>query len=124
MMKILLLIILSYICSIGTQAQTVVQPFALKDVKLLPSRFQRNMQRDSAWIASIPVNRLLHSFRNTSGIYSDLEAQTLTITNPTSEQRSELVAIDAVALGIEAGQVHPDDKLAMERHGCQGKTEM
>jgi mannose-6-phosphate isomerase len=21
-------------------------------------------------------------------------------------------------------QVHPDDKLAMERHGCQGKTEM
>ena len=63
MMKILLLIILSYICSIRTQAQTVVQPFALKDVKLLPSRFQRNMQRDSAWIASIPVNRLLHNRR-------------------------------------------------------------
>lgn len=55
------------------QAQTVVQPFALSDVKLLPSRFQRNMQRDSAWIASIPVNRLLHSFRNTAGVYSALE---------------------------------------------------
>ncbi|MBO6144246.1 MAG: glycoside hydrolase family 127 protein [Prevotella sp.] len=53
-------------------AQTV-QPFALKDVRLLPSRFQRNMQRDSAWIASIPVNRLLHSFRNTAGVYSGLE---------------------------------------------------
>lgn len=54
-------------------AQPVVEPFALKDVKLLPSRFQRNMQRDSAWIASIPVNRLLHSFRNTAGVYSALE---------------------------------------------------
>ena len=56
-----------------TTAQPVVQPFPLTDVKLLPSRFQRNMQRDSAWIASIPVNRLLHSFRNTAGVYSALE---------------------------------------------------
>ena len=54
-------------------AQPVVQQFPLSDVKLLPSRFQRNMQRDSAWIASIPVNRLLHSFRNTAGVYSALE---------------------------------------------------
>ena len=54
-------------------AQPLCQPFALTDVKLLPSRFQRNMQRDSAWIASIPVNRLLHSFRNTAGVYSALE---------------------------------------------------
>lgn len=62
------------LCSISmVLAQTVVQPFALTDVKLLPSRFQRNMQRDSAWIASIPVNRLLHSFRNTAGVYSALE---------------------------------------------------
>jgi hypothetical protein len=53
--------------------QTVVQPFMLTDVKLLPSRFQRNMQRDSAWIASIPVNRLLHSFRNTAGVFSGKE---------------------------------------------------
>ena len=54
-------------------AQTVVQPFALTDVKLLPSRFQQNMQRDSAWIASIPVKSLLHSFRNTAGVFSDKE---------------------------------------------------
>ena len=59
--------------SMSVIAQTVVQPFALTDVRLLPSRFQRNMQRDSAWIASIPVNRLLHSFRNTAGVYSALE---------------------------------------------------
>ena len=62
------------LCSISMAlAQPVVQQFPLSDVKLLPSRFQRNMQRDSAWIASIPVNRLLHSFRNTAGVYSALE---------------------------------------------------
>ena len=71
-MKKLLCIFVS-LCSLTICAQTVVQPFALTDVKLLPSRFQRNMQRDSAWIASIPVNRLLHSFRNTAGVYSALE---------------------------------------------------
>ena len=59
--------------SLTLTAQTVCEPFVLTDVKLLPSRFQRNMQRDSAWIASIPVNRLLHSFRNTAGVYSALE---------------------------------------------------
>ena len=59
--------------TLSLAAQTVVQPFALKDVRLLPSRFLRNMQRDSAWIVSIPVNRLLHSFRNTAGVYSALE---------------------------------------------------
>ncbi|MBQ4388211.1 MAG: glycoside hydrolase family 127 protein [Prevotella sp.] len=71
-MKKLLCIFVS-LCSLTICAQTVVQPFALTDVKLLPSRFQRNMQRDSAWIVSIPVNRLLHSFRNTAGVYSALE---------------------------------------------------
>ena len=62
------------LCSITfAVGQVQVQPFSLTDVKLLPSRFQRNMQRDSAWIASIPVNRLLHSFRNTAGVYSGKE---------------------------------------------------
>ena len=60
-------------------AQTMVQPFALKDVKLRPSRFQRNMQRDSAWIASIPVKSLLHSFRNTAGVFSDKEGGYMTM---------------------------------------------
>ena len=61
------------LCALTITAKIVVQPFALSDVRLLPSRFQRNMQLDSAWIASIPVNRLLHSFRNTAGVYSALE---------------------------------------------------
>ena len=72
-MKRILCVFVS-LCSITfAMGQVVVQPFALTDVKLLPSRFHRNMQRDSAWIASIPVNRLLHSFRNTAGVYSALE---------------------------------------------------
>ena len=71
-MKKILLTVFAF-TTLSMTAQTVCEPFALTDVKLLPSRFQRNMQRDSAWIASIPVNRLLHSFRNTAGVYSALE---------------------------------------------------
>ena len=71
MKKVVFLVVCLY--SLSLYAQPIVLPFALTEVKLLPSRFQRNMQRDSAWIASIPVNRLLHSFRNTAGIYSALE---------------------------------------------------
>ena len=40
-----------------------VESFDLKDVRLLPSRFRDNMLRDSVWMTSIDVNRLLHSFR-------------------------------------------------------------
>lgn len=61
------------LCTLTLQAQPILQPFLPKDVRLLPSRFQRNMQRDSAWIASLPVQSLLHSFRNTAGVYSGLE---------------------------------------------------
>lgn len=54
-------------------ARQTVQQFRLTDVRLLPSRFQENMHRDSAWIASIPVSSLLHSFRNTAGVFSGNE---------------------------------------------------
>ena len=40
--------------------------FDLSDVRLLPSRFRENMERDSAWMVSIEVNQLLHSFRTTA----------------------------------------------------------
>ena len=56
-----------------------VQPFKLNEVKLLPSRFQENMKRDSAWIQSIDVNRLLHSFRNTAGVFSSKEGGYMTM---------------------------------------------
>lgn len=56
-----------------------VQPFKLNEVKLLPSRFQENMKRDSDWIQSLDVNRLLHSFRNTAGVFSSKEGGYMTM---------------------------------------------
>ena len=78
-MKKVVFSILASICFFNAMAQTVCEPFALKDVKLLPSRFQRNMQRDSAWIASIPVSSLLHSFRNTAGVFTSKEGGYMTM---------------------------------------------
>ena len=78
-MKKLLCVITTSLCALALQAQTAAQPFNLSDVKLLPSRFQENMRRDSAWIASIPVKSLLHSFRNTAGVFSDKEGGYMTM---------------------------------------------
>ena len=66
-----------FICD-TLRAQTA-EPFPLNDVRLLPSRFYYNMQRDSMWIASIPVRSLLHSFRNTSGVFTDKEGGYMTM---------------------------------------------
>lgn len=56
-----------------------VQAFGLKDVRLLPSRFRDNMMRDSAWMVSIDANQLLHSFRNTSGVFAGREGGYMTV---------------------------------------------
>ena len=53
--------------------------FRMNQVRLLPSRFQENMNRDSAWMMSIPVNSLLQSFRNTSGAFSSREGGYMTV---------------------------------------------
>ena len=55
------------------------QPFPMNQVHLLPSRFQENMKRDSAWMMSIPVSSLLQSFRNTSGAFSSKEGGYMTV---------------------------------------------
>lgn len=47
--------------------------FDLQDVKLRDSRFTENMKRESAWILSIPVNSLVHSFRTNAGLPSGVE---------------------------------------------------
>ncbi len=47
--------------------------FDLQDVKLLDSRFNENMERESAWILSVNTQSLLHSFRNNAGVASGLE---------------------------------------------------
>ena len=47
--------------------------FDLKDVRLLDSHFKENMERNSKWILSLSVDRLLHSFRTSAGVYAGLE---------------------------------------------------
>ena len=55
------------------------ESFDLKDVRLLPSRFRDNMLRDSAWMTSIDVNRLLHSFRTNAGVFAGREGGYMTV---------------------------------------------
>lgn len=54
-------------------AVPVREPFLPGDVELLPSRFRDNFERDSAWMMSIPVESLLHSFRTSAGVFSGNE---------------------------------------------------
>lgn len=65
--------------SIGLTAPAGVESFDLRQVKLLPSRFRQNLERDSVWMASIEVNRLLHSFRNAAGVFSSREGGYMTM---------------------------------------------
>ncbi|MDR2147588.1 MAG: glycoside hydrolase family 127 protein [Tannerella sp.] len=53
--------------------------FDLGDVRLLDSRFKENMERESQWILSIGVDRLLHSFRTAAGVYSGNEGGYFTV---------------------------------------------
>lgn len=65
--------------AVGNGNNVKCQPFKMTQVHLLPSRFQENMKRDSAWMMSIPVNSLLQSFRNTSGAFSSREGGYMTV---------------------------------------------
>ena len=47
--------------------------FDLQDIRLLDSRFKENMERESAWILSVNIKSLLHSFRTNAGVASGLE---------------------------------------------------
>ncbi len=62
-----------------TIAPLQVKSFDLKDIRLLPSRFRENMMRDSAWMVSIDVNRLLHSFRTNAGVFAGREGGYMTV---------------------------------------------
>ncbi len=62
-----------------TVAPLMAESFDLQDVRLLPSRFRENMQRDSAWMVSIAVNRLLHSFRTNAGVFAGREGGYMTV---------------------------------------------
>ncbi len=58
---------------IPTNAAVKALSFDLSDVRMLPGRVKDNMLRDSAWMVGIPVNSLVHSFRNNAGVYAGLE---------------------------------------------------
>lgn len=62
-----------------TVAPMKVKSFDLKDVRLLPSRFRENMMRDSVWMASIEMDRLLHSFRTNAGVFAGREGGYMTV---------------------------------------------
>lgn len=62
-----------------TVAPVKVKSFDVKDVRLLPSRFRENLERDSAWMAAIEVNRLLHSFRTNAGVFAGREGGYMTV---------------------------------------------
>lgn len=64
---------------IANRVPLVAECFELQDVRLLPSRFKQNMERDSAWMISIGVNQLLHSFRTTSGVFAGREGGYMTV---------------------------------------------
>lgn len=90
-MKNISIIILFLLCQItlrgqsvypGQHSEKIKQPligkvkansFDLGDVRLLDSPFKQNMERESKWILSLSVNSLLHSFRNTAGVYAGQE---------------------------------------------------
>lgn len=61
------------------EADVRCRQFPLSSVRLLPSRFYDNMRRDSAWIQSIPVKSLLHSFRTNAGLFSEKEGGYMTM---------------------------------------------
>lgn len=60
-------------------APITVQSFDLKVIRLLPSRFRDNMMRDSVWMTSIDVERLLHSFRTNAGVFAGREGGYMTV---------------------------------------------
>lgn len=58
---------------VKTLPEMKAEAFPLTAVKLLPGRLHDNLSRDSAWMANISAARLLHSFRNTHGVFAGLE---------------------------------------------------
>jgi DUF1680 family protein len=53
------------------EQKMVARPFALTDVRLLPSPFRDAMERNRSFLYSIPNDRLAHNFRVTAGLPSE-----------------------------------------------------
>lgn len=59
--------------TVKNRVETKADAFPLSDVRLLPSRWRDNLVRDSAWVMSIPVPTLVHSFQVTAGVFAGRE---------------------------------------------------
>ena len=57
----------------GEKVAWKVEPFNLKQVRLLDSPFKQAMDINHKWMVSLPADRLLHSFRLTAGLSSSAE---------------------------------------------------
>lgn len=57
--------------SVPVQVPIKASSFDLSDVRLLDSRFKDNMEREGKWMLSLPVDRLLHSFRVNAGMLTE-----------------------------------------------------
>ena len=75
----LLLPLLTGIVFVALPVRSQCRFFGHSEVSLLPSRFRENMQRDSAWMMSIPTDRLLHSFRTSAGVFAGREGGYMTV---------------------------------------------
>lgn len=64
-----------------TATPVVAESFDLRDVTLLPGRVKENQDRDSAWMANISIDRLLHSFYNNAGVWAGREGGYMTVKN-------------------------------------------
>ncbi|MCF0176949.1 MAG: glycoside hydrolase family 127 protein [Bacteroidales bacterium] len=69
----------AFLCLAASAASAQVRPFPLSDVELLEGRARQNMRLDSAWLASIPINRLMHSFQVNAGVASGREGGYMTV---------------------------------------------
>ena len=49
------------------------EPFAMTDVRLLPSLWKETMELNRSYLYSLPNDRLAHNFRVTAGIASDAD---------------------------------------------------
>jgi|GEM_PF-3877237 len=47
-----------------------VEAVPLSAVRLLPSRWRENLERDSAWMMSLPVASVVHSFQTQAGVWA------------------------------------------------------
>ena len=55
------------------KVQWKAEPFAMTDVRLLPSFWKETMELNRSYLYSLPNDRLAHNFRVTAGIASDAD---------------------------------------------------